>query len=367
MSLFSATGRSSFFGQWLGPRRHRKRNRHAHGLRFRLTVDPLESRTLLSTLTVTNTNNSGKGSLRYEVAQARANDLIQFASGLQGQTIKLTSGPITIKESLAIVGFENAQVTVSAGGKSQVFVVNTPSGAFTSIEGMTITGGVAPFGGAILNEGGGTLYLGSDVLTGNDAVGTAPGGIGQGGAVATTGAGTSLYVEQCVFSSNEALGANGAATSTTGNNVNGGDGDGGAIYNDAGTSFDIDGSVFLQNQAVGGSAGYNFGQEVAGGNGNGGAVDFDADNLSNAQITNTTFSDNQAVGGPGGRNEFGSGSYATGGASQLLSQRHGHADSHLVRLYVRFRIPRREDKTSSESTTKVASLKGVASTCLPRS
>ncbi len=94
---------------------------------------------------------------------------------------------------------------------------------------------------------------------------------GQGGAVATTGAGTTLMVEQCVFSSNEALGANGAKTSSTGDNVNGGDGDGGSIFNDAGTNFDVDGSVFSQNQAVGGVAGYNYDDLVAGGDGNGGA------------------------------------------------------------------------------------------------
>ena len=96
--------------------------------------------------------------------------------------------------------------------------------------------------------------------------------------------------------------------------MNGGDGDGGAIFNDVGTSFGIDGSVFSQNQAVGGTAGYNFDDLVAGGNGNGGALDFEADGATDDQITNTTFSGNQAVGGLGGRNEEGAGSYGAGGA-----------------------------------------------------
>jgi hypothetical protein len=50
------------------------------------------------------------------------------------------------------------------------------------------------FGG----EGGGTLSMFGDVLTGNEALGTTPAGPGQGGAIASTGDGTSLYVEQCV-------------------------------------------------------------------------------------------------------------------------------------------------------------------------
>ena len=119
---------------------------------------------------------------------------------------------------------------------------------------LTISGGVAPIGGAILNEGGGRLYLYGDVLTGNKAVGTAPAGAGQGGAVATTGAGTTLEVEQCIFSANEALGANGSETSTNGEQCEWRRRDGGAIFNDAGTNFDIDGSVFSHNQAVGGNA-----------------------------------------------------------------------------------------------------------------
>ncbi len=197
MSLSSSMGLSRLLGRGLWTRARRLRERRPRRARFRLAVNLLESRALLSTLTVTNTNDSGKGSLRYEVAQAKAGDTIAFASGLQGKTITLTSGPITINKSLSI-GY-SSQVTVSGGGKNRVFVVNTPSNAFTLINGLTITGGVAPIGGAILNEGGGTLFLSSDVLTGNKALGTAPAGAGQGGAVATTGAGTSLEAGQCIF------------------------------------------------------------------------------------------------------------------------------------------------------------------------
>ena len=130
--------------------------------------------------------------------------MIQFASNLQGKTIKLTSGPIAISESLTVSGFDNSGLTVSGGEKPDLRR-HIPSGASMTISGLTIAGGVAPIGSAILNEGGGTLSLFGDVLTGNEALGTAPAGTGEGGAVATTGAGTSLYVEQCVFSANEAI------------------------------------------------------------------------------------------------------------------------------------------------------------------
>ena len=133
------------------------------------------ARAIAVEVVIRNTNDSGKGSLRYEVAQASAGDLIQFASGLQGKTIKLTSGPITISKSLIIWNFNNSQVTVSGGGTNRVFVVNTPTGTYSYLIGLTVTGGVAPTGGAILNKGGGTLSLFSDVFTGNKAMGTAPG------------------------------------------------------------------------------------------------------------------------------------------------------------------------------------------------
>ena len=53
-------------------------------------------RDLLSTLTVTNILDSGAGSLRAEIAAARAGDTIVFAPILDGQTITLTSGELDV-------------------------------------------------------------------------------------------------------------------------------------------------------------------------------------------------------------------------------------------------------------------------------
>jgi hypothetical protein len=55
----------------------------------------LDERTLLSNiLTVTNTNDSGNGSLRTEVVAAQSGNTIVFSPKLYGKTITLTSGPI---------------------------------------------------------------------------------------------------------------------------------------------------------------------------------------------------------------------------------------------------------------------------------
>ncbi len=56
---------------------------------FRPRLDPLEGRTLLSTWTVMNNNDSGPGSLRYDIGQAAPGDTIDFAASLDGQTIAL--------------------------------------------------------------------------------------------------------------------------------------------------------------------------------------------------------------------------------------------------------------------------------------
>ena len=122
----------------------------------------MEDRTLLSTLTVTNNNDSGKGSLRFEIAAASTGDTINFSSKLKGETITLTSGELLITESLTINGPGANQLSVSGNNASRVFEV--AAGQNVTISGLTITKGyAAEQGGGILNDGSNLTLSGDDI------------------------------------------------------------------------------------------------------------------------------------------------------------------------------------------------------------
>src|SRR5262245_47617939 len=113
-----------------GPRRSRQK--------FRPGLLPLETRALLSTLTVTNDNDSGPGSLRAALAAAPSNATIIFAPGAYG-TINLTSGTLQVGTSVNVQGPGAKNVTVNGGGQFTDF--NVQAGVTATISGLTITGG----------------------------------------------------------------------------------------------------------------------------------------------------------------------------------------------------------------------------------
>jgi hypothetical protein len=88
------------------------------------------------TLTVTNTDDSGPGSLRDAIATADPGDRIEFS--ITG-TIQLaqTSGSLTLDKNLTIKGPGAAQLAISGPGNS-VLVINS---GVISISGLTIQGG----------------------------------------------------------------------------------------------------------------------------------------------------------------------------------------------------------------------------------
>jgi hypothetical protein len=299
-------------------------------------LEALEDRTVPSTLTVTNnldTGVPGDGSLRGEIAAAQSGDVLNFASRLLGQTIRLTNGELAITKSLDIEGPGAKQLTVSGCGASRV--VDISGGVTVTIAGMTMTDGLAnghspvlaSAGGGILNFG--SLTLANDVLSNNQAVGdtgTSPTGrVGAalGGAVANLGSG-SLTIANSAFTANQALGADHSNGNAAGNALGGAlvsfatatisdtrfthnvsragsfctgsldaTGAGGGIYNSG--SLTITDSTFSHNQAIGGD---DSSSAVRPGTGVGGAIlSGGPATPANLVVSSSTFDHNQAIGG----------------------------------------------------------------------
>jgi hypothetical protein len=122
-------------------------------------------------LVVTNTNDSGPGSLRQAIILANDRDTIDFDPALNGQTVTLTSDELLISKNIAISGPAADLLTVArAQGVSNFRIFHiTPSHTVT-VQGLTITNGSpgAGFGGGILNDGG-TLSVINCTLSGNHA------------------------------------------------------------------------------------------------------------------------------------------------------------------------------------------------------
>jgi hypothetical protein len=132
-----------------GQSRHYRARRHTAYSPFGIQaaqVQVLESRRLLSALTVTTAADSGAGSLRAEIAAANSGDSINFASSLNGQTITLTSGLLSINKGLTIHGPGAGQLTISGGNASAVFGV--ASSQPVVLTGLTVSNG---WGGGIYN------------------------------------------------------------------------------------------------------------------------------------------------------------------------------------------------------------------------
>ena len=211
-----------WFSSWLrnwksNPGARGQAQRRSAARRFRPRLEVLEDRLVPSTVTVTNNLDSGRGSLRYEIAHAQNKDTIVFAPSLDGQTITLSSGELDISaKSLTINGPGANQLTVSGGHNSRVFEVAGTSSV--TLSGLTISNGYSVVGGAILNAGTltvtgcsvsdnyatnfgggicntGTLTVSDCNLFGNTAV-------YNGGGIYNAGTAAALTVLDCTFSSN---------------------------------------------------------------------------------------------------------------------------------------------------------------------
>jgi len=281
---------------------------------------------LATTRTVTNTSDSGAGSLRQAIIDADAantGDTIAFGPAATGM-ITLTTGVLEIQHTLTINGPGAATLAVSGGGTSQVFIVD--SGATVSISGLTIQDGTDAFGGGVENSG--TLTLTNCTISGNSASTDTGGGIenlgtltvinstfsgnsansSNGGGIENLG---TLTVSGTTFSGNSAMAGGGfdnGGTLTLTNSVVSGNsvsGVGGGINNENGSVMTVTNSTISGNAAPANSGGgiENDGtlsvtnstiSENSTGTGAG------IDNLSTLTVTNSTISNNSATGGVGG-------------------------------------------------------------------
>ena len=139
----------------------------------------------VATITVTNTDDSGPGSLRQAIADAATNDTINFA--VTG-TITLTSGELRIRlKNLSIQGPGAMLLTIRADNASRVFSVRSSA---SNLSGLTVASGGISTNSATLNidqcaivnntnstgvSGGGlnilnsTLTMTNSVVSGNSA------------------------------------------------------------------------------------------------------------------------------------------------------------------------------------------------------
>ncbi|MBM3660881.1 MAG: hypothetical protein FJW95_15465 [Actinobacteria bacterium] len=156
-----------------------------------------------ATLTVTNLNKDGAGSLHDLAESAADGDTIVFQAGLTG-TITLDD-EINIDTSVTINGPGADVITVSGGDTDRIFEIDGPSNATrldVVISGLTLTKGAGGFGGAILFDDT-NLTVRDSILTDNNSVGSG------GGAIATEDQDQDLVIDNTEISGNTANGSGG--------------------------------------------------------------------------------------------------------------------------------------------------------------
>jgi hypothetical protein len=132
------------------------------GIRFAtigvLLLGALAVQVRAATITVTNTNDSGPGSLRQALTNANNGDTINFA--VTG-TITLTSGGLLITKNVTISGPGANQLSIGSDNYNSC-IFSVVSGEAVAISGLTIT-----HGGAGICNGEAILAVSNCVVSGN--------------------------------------------------------------------------------------------------------------------------------------------------------------------------------------------------------
>lgn len=244
------------------------------------------------TFTVANANDSGSGSLREAIAMANSrfgDDTIEFSNDVNGDTIILTSGQLTITDTAGITVIDalslSRGVTISGNDSSRILQCNT--GTLVQLLGLTLIDGHAPDG--VNGISGDTPTNGADGE--------------HGGAIHTMGG---IFIDECVLRNNQAGdggigGANTGAADDFG--ASGGRGGwGGAIY--ARSQITIHDSTIENNRAGHGGRGGDSPTGSGGKAGSGGIGGYGGGlyaTQSVLEMKRTILQQNEGgMGGPGG-------------------------------------------------------------------
>ncbi|PYK09889.1 MAG: hypothetical protein DME65_11150, partial [Verrucomicrobia bacterium] len=271
-----------------------------------------------ATITVTNGNDNGPGSLRQAIFGASSGDTINFAANVT--TVRLTSSELQIDKNLTITGPGADRLTLRRSTTAPAFrILDIISNVTVSISSLTISNGLGVEDGAGIRSVG-VLTLIDSTISGNHAPGTEFLG-GNGGGVLNGGG--NMTIMRCTISNNSAYyitGSSGDVASSSG----------GGILNYLGGSVTITNSTISDNSCFAAdSFGLNLGGGGGGGIDNGGSMTVTnctisgnsvsgtglttmdgggIRNLRDLQITSSTIAHNSAT---GGKSSFGGGIYGT--------------------------------------------------------
>ena len=203
----------------------------------------------LPAVTVTSAGDDGAGSLRQAIVDVCDGGTIDFAAGLAGQTISLTSAELTIAKTVTIANPAAPGLAVSGNAARRVFMIQS-SGVVTlsqlrivngavsgedygggianygrlTVLNSTLSGNAAPVGGGIYNRG--SLSVVNSTLSGNWAT---EAGVGGGVCNNTDG---QMTISNSTLSGNSAY-------------------DGGGVYNNTNGTLTISNSSLVGNSASG--------------------------------------------------------------------------------------------------------------------
>ena len=152
------------------------------------------------TVTVTTTADSGAGSLRAALNTVCAGGMVQFSPDLEGQTITLLTGPLTLGKNVTIDGSAAPGLKISGNHADRVVIVN--AGTTAALSNLMVADGYGwQLAGGILNNG--TLTLEQVTVTGN-VMATNAGDYWQGGGGIYSGDGATLNLIDSSITNNQA-------------------------------------------------------------------------------------------------------------------------------------------------------------------